>query len=67
MEIDRIMRDRVSEEQGMMKKGGLVKMAKGGHVKGLKPKMMPKPKMAGGGPVRGCGIAQRGKTRGKVV
>jgi len=61
------MRDRVSEEQGMMKKGGLVKMAKGGHVKGLKSKMMSKPKMAGGGSVRGCGIAQRGKTKGKMV
>ena len=67
MEIDRIMRDRVSEEQGMMKKGGLVKMAKGGQVKGLKPKTMFKPKMAGGGAVRGCGIASRGKTRGRMV
>jgi hypothetical protein len=67
MEIDRIMRNRVSEEEGMMKKGGLVKMAKGGQVKGLKPKTMFKPKMAGGGAVRGCGIASRGKTRGRMV
>lgn len=66
-EIDRVMRQRVAANEDQMKKGGLVKMAKGGHVKGLKPKMVSKPKMAGGGSVRGCGIAQRGKTRGRVV
>jgi hypothetical protein len=65
-EIDRFMRDRVATNEGM-KKGGLVKMAKGGQVKGLKPKTMFKPKMAGGGAVRGCGIASRGKTRGRMV
>ena len=65
-EIDRFMRDRVATDEGM-KKGGLVKMAKGGQVKGLKPKTMFKPKMAGGGAVRGCGIASRGKTRGRMV
>jgi len=70
-EITRLLNERSLERaragEEAMKKGGLVKMAKGGHVKGLKPKMMSKPKMAGGGSVRGCGIAQRGKTRGKVV
>jgi len=60
-------RDRAKAGEDAMKKGGMVKMAKGGQVKGLKPKTMFKPKMAGGGSVRGCGIAQRGKTRGRVV
>jgi hypothetical protein len=60
-------RDRAKAGEDAMKKGGMVKMAKGGQVKGFKPKAVFKPKMAGGGAVRGCGIAQRGKTRGRVV
>jgi len=58
MEIDRIMRERASEETGTMKKGGKVQAYKKGG--GTDCTM----KMAKGGAVRGCGIAQRGKTRG---
>jgi len=58
MEIDRIMRERAAENTGTMKKGGKVQAYKKGG--GTDCTM----KMAKGGAVRGCGIAQRGKTRG---
>jgi hypothetical protein len=52
------MRERVAESTGTMKKGGKVQAYKKG---GGTDRTM---KMAKGGAVRGCGIAQRGKTRG---
>lgn len=53
-------RARIDEAMGM-KKGGPVRMAKGGLVKD-KPA-----KMASGGKVRGDGICSKGKTKGRMV
>jgi hypothetical protein len=62
MEMDRIMQENYSRPEPSssepMKKGGKAQAyKKGGSIV----------KMAGGGAVRGCGIASRGKTRGRMV
>ena len=62
MEMDRIMHENYSRPEPSssepMKKGGKAQAyKKGGSIV----------KMAGGGAVRGCGIASRGKTRGRMV
>jgi hypothetical protein len=62
MEVDRIMHENYSRPEPSssepMKRGGKAQAyKKGGSIV----------KMAGGGAVRGCGIASRGKTRGRMV
>ncbi len=67
--LDEIMRQQAEEERrrsssppatssvaGMRERGVAAGMKSGGAVK----------KMAAGGKVRGCGIASKGKTRGKI-
>jgi hypothetical protein len=56
-------------EMGAIKKGGMAKMAKGGGIESRGKTKGTIVRMASGGSVssRADGIAQRGKTKGKVI